>query len=197
MGHATSTRIAGLRPSVLFTLILSLTSAAAALSASPVEAQPPGNNGQTHIQGVRIDVHGTIGWWWALGLGARVDIPIVGDGFIETLDDEFGISLGADIAFVSWTYDHRCEGYGCWNDWSLWFPVVAQWNFYLTPEWSVFPELGGAFVLYDCGPNDAKGVCALGSPVVSFGARWHFAPPRVALLLRVTFPFGAQIGITF
>jgi hypothetical protein len=167
------------------------------LLSSTASAQPDGAGGQTHIQTVRIDVHATIGWWWALGLGARADIPIVADGFVESLDDEFAISAGIDVAFVSWRYDQRCDGYGCWNDWSVWFPVLAQWNVYLSPEWSVFPELGGAFVLYDCGPPGFTGVCASGSPLISFGARWHFSPPRMSLLLRAAYPFGVQVGITF
>jgi len=163
------------------------------------EAQPPGNNGRTHIQGVRFDVHATLGWWWAFGAGFRVDIPIVPDGFIDSMDDEFAITFGGDAQFVNWS-NGGCGGrgrYGCWGDWSVWPEVAAQWNFYLTPKWSIFPELGLAIGIHDCDRGPQNDVCVTAAPLVSFGARYHFAPPRVALLLRVSFPFGFQVGLNF
>jgi hypothetical protein len=167
--------------------------------ASPAEAQQgwEGRGEQNKIDGIRFDVHADIGWWWAFGVGFRAELPIVPDGFIERVDDELAISFGGDVAFVAWN-DNRCNRYGCWGDWSVWPMVAAQWNFYLTEEWSVFPELGGTVVIYDC-DNDMGNAtaCVSGSPLIGFGARWHFAPPRIALLMRIIYPFGGQIGITF
>jgi hypothetical protein len=55
-----------------------------------------------------------------------------------------------------------------------------------------------AVAIYDCDKGMGnRGACATASPLISFGARYHFAPPRVALLLRVSYPFGFQVGITF
>ncbi len=148
------------------------------------------------IHTVRIDLHVDLGWWWAFGSGARVDIPIVPDGFLDSIEDEFALSVGLEAGFVRWN-DHRCGNYGCFNDWSIWPHVVAQWNLYVADKWSIFPELGGGVAIYDCGPANDHRVCVTGSPVVGFGARWHFAPPRVALLMRIIYPFGFQFGITF
>jgi hypothetical protein len=163
-------------------------------SASVAGAQPPGANGENKIDTVRFDVHGTIGWWWAFGLGFRVDIPIVPDGFVDTLDDELAITFGGDVQFVNWDNNRACARYGCWGDWSIWPLVAAQWNFYLTPDWSIFPELGLTVAAHECNGGN---VCVSASPLVSFGARWHFAPPRLALLFRLSFPFGLQIGLNF
>jgi hypothetical protein len=151
---------------------------------------------QNKIDTIRVDIHADLGWWWAFGTGFRLDIPLVADGFIDRVEDEFALSVGVEAAFVNWRND-RCNAYGCWGDWSVWPHVVAQWNFYLNESWSIFPELGGAFGFHDCGPADDRGVCPTGSPVIGFGARWHFAPPRVALLFRLIYPFGGQIGINF
>jgi hypothetical protein len=161
---------------------------------SGVGAQPPGAGGRNKIDTVRFDVHGTLGWWWAFGLGFRVDIPIVPDGFIEQLDDELAITFGGEFQFVNWDNNRGCNGYGCWGDWSIWPMVAAQWNFYLTEKWSVFPELGFTVGIHECNGGN---VCPTASPVVSFGARWHFAPPRLALLFRLSFPFGLQVGLNF
>jgi hypothetical protein len=151
------------------------------------------------IDSVRFDVHASLGWWWAFGAGFRVDIPLVPDGFIDGhVEDEFAITFGVEGQFVRWN-DYRCNGrYGCWGDWSVWPDVAVQWNFYLNQKWSIFPELGLAVAIYDCDKGMGnRGACATASPLISFGARYHFAPPRVALLLRVSYPFGFQVGITF
>lgn len=166
-------------------------------AASAAEAQrrgPPGANGRNKIQTVRFDVHGSFGWWWALGVGFRAEIPIVPRGFIRSLDDEFAVTFGGDVQFFAWNDGASCNGYGCWGDWSAWPEAAAQWSFYLTPKWSVFAEAGLAVGVHECGGGD---VCASASPLVGVGARWHFAPPRVALLFRLNHPFGAQIGLTF
>jgi len=185
----------GMRRKVSRTTFSALLAALAIVAVtSAVQAQPPGANGQNKIDSVRFDVHAMIGWWWAFGAGFRVDIPIVPDGFIDSLDDEFAITFGGEAAFVNWDNNRGCSRYGCWGDWSIWPVVAAQWNFYLTPKWSIFPELGLAVAIHECNGGN---VCASASPLVSFGARWHFAPPRVALLLRVTFPFGFQVGLNF
>ncbi len=182
------------------TTILAVAFAAVATSlasASTVEAQR--NN---KIDGVRFDVHGDLGWWWAFGAGFRVDIPIVPDGFINgRVEDEFAITFGGEAMFVNWdgwNGARRCNRYGCWGDWSIWPEVAAQWNFYVNDKWSLFPELGLTVGIYDCDKGmGVRGVCASPSPLVSFGARWHFAPPRLALLFRVSYPFGFQIGLNF
>jgi hypothetical protein len=179
--------------SMLLSLVVGLGIVAFAAVPSNAEAQR-GNK----IDSVRFDVHASLGWWWAFGAGFRVDIPLVADGFIDgRVEDEFAITFGVEGQFVSWG-NNRCNGYGCWGDWSVWPNVAAQWNFYLNDKWSIFPELGLAVAIYDCDRNPGnRGACASASPMFNFGARYHFAPPRFALLLRASYPFGFQVGITF
>lgn len=156
------------------------------------------------IQGVRPDVHLTMGYD-DLGVGFRIDIPVVRDGWLRArnIDDEFAISAGLDMMFVD--YDGRdryyCNGGGSRcrteGDFGVWPVVVGQWNLYFTrTKWSVFPELGMA-VLFGNGYYDRyhRGHAYV-TPAASVGARYHFNS-RMSLLMRMNYPAGAQIGLTF
>jgi len=137
--------------------------------------------------GVRFDVHLTGGPWYNwFGAGFRVDIPIVEDGLIDGTDDDLSLTVGGDAL---WLYHRVAQGFGV-------IPVLAlQWNFYLNETWSIFPELGVAFLFIDDYYHHRYWDAWVG-PYVGFGARLHFNP-RNALLFRISWPTGAQIGITF
>lgn len=134
------------------------------------------------IDGVRPELHLGLDWEAAIGLGARLDIPIVADGFIHSLTDELALSPGAELYF-----DDHGDG-----ELSIGGVLAAQWNFYLNPEWSVFPELGLTLIFRD---RDRGADLAL-RPLFAGGARYHFGR-RNALLLRLAWPYGVQLGITF
>ena len=76
--------------------------------------------------------------------------------------------------------------------------VVVQWNLYFVQsDWSIFPEAGLAFLIgdgYHDGPHDDDDVDVVFA--ASFGARYHFND-RMSLLMRLNFPAGFQIGLTF
>jgi hypothetical protein len=72
------------------------------------------------------------------GFGVRASIPVLQDGPIPSINNNLAISFGMD-----WAHFGGC-GPGeraCGAD-DFWFPVVVQWNFFLTRAWSVFPEVG-------------------------------------------------------
>ncbi len=113
------------------------------------------------------------------------------------VDDELVLSPGAEFLF--WDYygrDHTSNvGIA---------PLVAlQWNFYVSDKWSVFPELGVAMMFGDYwhhkhshnDPGNDHGHVYV-DPFLGGGARYHFSA-RNALLLRINWPAGLQIGITF
>lgn len=133
------------------------------------------------IAGVRPEVHLDLGFHADLGIGLRVDIPIVPEGFLTTAKDELAISPGADLLF---------------DDGEVWvgLPIALQWNFYVNPSWSVFPELGLALLL---GHHHHKRHNELAvDPLLAVGGRYHWSD-RNALVLRVGWPIGVQFGITF
>lgn len=182
--------------------LLALLAVAATLTvAAPADAQGRGRK----IQGVRPDVHFNFGAD-DLGIGFRIDIPIIPDGFLSgrAPEDEFVLSPGLDLMFFDFDSDvcHNHDGRGdhCHDDNVGFWPVLmAQWNIYLNDTWSVFPELGIVFLI---GDDYRRGHRGHGdkdffvTPAASIGARWHFNR-RMSLLMRLNFPAGAQIGLTF
>jgi hypothetical protein len=156
--------------------------AALVLFATPATAQE-----SVMIDGVRPEVHVGIGWDAELGFGARADIPIVPDGFVNDVHDELALSPGGEIYF-----DGGDDG-----DIAIAAVLAAQWNFYLDPEWSVFPELGLALIFSDRdrGRNDDDADLRL-RPLFAVGGRYHWSR-RNAIVMRLSFPFGLQVGMTF
>lgn len=74
---------------------------------------------------------------------------------------------------------------------------MLQWNFFLTPVWSVFVEAGFApRVWFDTpGHNDER---FLPWPGASIGTRIHFTRGSYpALTIRVGFPTGLTLGVSF
>jgi len=137
----------------------------------------------TRHTSVRFDVHLDVGWYKDIGAGFRIDIPIVPEGLLLEANDDLSLSLGAEIF---WFYG-ASDGLGV-------FPIIAlQWNFYVGDRWSVFPELGAALLF---APNRNRFWRTFIAPFVGLGARYHFNE-RNALLLRVNWPAGLQIGLTF
>jgi len=168
----------------LTVLIASLAVATGALlsvaSSADAQAGPPPN--------VRLDIHGHFGWYNNAGFGARVDIPIVRDGFLRAngVKDDLSISPGAEMFF--W-YGRRDGGVG-------FIPMVMlQWNIYLGEHWSFLLEAGIAVIW---GPErwNREYYSSYVAPTGQIGFRWHFSRSN-ALLVRAGWPAGLQVGITF
>jgi hypothetical protein len=138
------------------------------------------------IHDLRGELHLGLGWRSQVGFGGRVDIPIVPEGLVEGVEDELALSPGAELYFD----DDRDDD----DDVALAAVVAAQWNFYLHPQWSVFPELGLALIAGDRGRRDDDDVRL--RLLLAVGGRYHFSS-RNSLVLRICSPFGVQIGITF
>lgn len=146
------------------------------------------------------------------GLGLRATIPLMHNGPISSINNNIAIGFGFDIAF--WDYGNwgyydnrvnrwvRCDdGFGdadC-DGITLWFPVVFQWNFYLTDIISVFGEVGltGRYVSWnddyygrydDDDDFELRGV-GLG------GGRFQFSD-NVGLMLRIGYPY-VSVGANF
>ena len=109
-----------------------------------------------------------------VGPGFRGTLELVDNGFVSSINNTVGLGFGLD--WIAFSDDHR----------TLWLPVVMQWNFWLSRNWSVFGELGGAVYL-----GDKSGV----SPAMFAGARLHFSD-FAALTMRVGYPAFA-VGVSF
>jgi hypothetical protein len=69
-----------------------------------------------------------------IGAGATFYIPLVKDGFIPPVNDEFGIDFGADIIFFL--------GYN--NPFAFWIPVSVLWTFHFTDNFALYAKAGVA-----------------------------------------------------
>lgn len=195
-----------MRSTLLSLLLVGATAALCTVSASRAEAQPRGSITRNGIDGVRFEVHGVVGWYHAFGAGMRVEIPLLKDGFTNKLDDEFALSFGGDVGFFPWggsrydgrEWDRRYGNWGRWyGDWAFWGVVTANYNIYVGDKWSFFPELGFTISVHDCWDQDFdRDVCVTAAPVAGVGARYHFGR-RAALVLRVNWPIGLQVGLAF
>ena len=130
-----------------------------------------------------------------IGLGFRGTFEIVDNGFIGTINNTVGIGVGLDVVdyahseSCSWRNNHK--DYVCDNDKStyVWVPVVMQWNFFLSENWSVFGEPGLALRM--SGPGDDR----LDPLILYLGGRWHFSE-AVTLTMRVGYP-SFSVGASF
>lgn len=83
------------------------------------------------------------------GLGLRATIPVVDNGPIPKINNTLGVGFGLDWAHFSdgcwgpWDGPGRpdWDGYDCSEN-DFWLPVAAQWNFFFTPVFGAFTELG-------------------------------------------------------
>src|SRR6186713_1365744 len=95
------------------------------------------------------------------GVGFRGTFSIVRNGFISSINNSVGIGIGAD-----WSKDH------------FRIPIVMQWNFWLSRNWSVFGEPGG-LIDFEKKPKP--------HPAFYAGGRFHFTE-RITLTMRVGHP---------
>ena len=131
------------------------------------------------------------------GIGFRGTVNIVNDGFIKTINNSIGVGFGADL--LRYDADEcidldsagncvRTDGVTVIS-----MPVVMQWNFYISRNWSVFgePGIGIRYEAYD-GPGDDFDFDYLH---LYLGGRYHFSD-NVTLTMRVGYPT-FSVGVSF
>jgi hypothetical protein len=144
-----------------------------------------------------------IGAGTGIGLGARGTVELLPDGFISSINDSVGVGFGFD--WIRYDGGHQVRG-ACENfapgpngtlvctevrngSASYWFfPVVMQWNFWLTRKWSVFGEPG--VLLYV-----AQGSFNASPFALYAGGRLQLSD-AVTLTLRIGYPT-FSFGVSF
>ncbi len=159
---------------------------------------------------VEVEPHVALGWGHlyrgnGFGVGGRIGIPIVQNGFVKSINNSVAISFGLDWIRYGGCYyfDERDRfEYGCGASYFT-FPATMQWNFWLTTHWSVFFE-PGLYVfhgLYDdyCegrGNRNCRYPTRTGvDPALFLGGRFHFNE-TIALTMRIGYPT-ASVGVSF
>lgn len=140
------------------------------------------------------------------GAGARVSFELVRNGFVKTINNSVALGVGLDFLHYSgsaYAYPGTCtqwttgasgrpvcvevSQYGGSSNYAF-IPVVLQWNFWLTRQWSVFGEPGLALYYYDYRTMSA-------APTLYLGGRFHFTD-KVALTMRIGYPT-FSLGVSF
>ena len=114
------------------------------------------------------------------GFGFRATFELL-DPLVPTINNTLGVTVGAEVT--------SCSSF-C-SDSIQWFiPVAAQWNFFLTDQWSAYVNLGGAIRTTDLFRNTFADLFA------ELGARYHFNE-TIALNMRTGYPFAISVGPSF
>jgi hypothetical protein len=170
---------------------------------------------------VEIEPHGLWGWRHyyfgapgdGLGLGARIAIPVVENGFVPSINNNVAVSFGIDwLHYGGATCYYYAAGpnvgpgpcYAVGDANYLLFPVSMQWNFFVAQRWSVFGEPG--LVIYhgffdyctnvrpgtQCGPTPTE----TGIDFAFYaGGRFHFSD-HATLTMRIGYPT-FSVGVSF
>ncbi len=134
------------------------------------------------------------------GIGFRGAVELVDNGFVSQINNTVAVGFGADWVHYG-DSDLPCRkaanGSSCADlnpDFSLnylYLPVVMQWNFWLSRNWSVFGEPG--LSLRYASRGDDK--LSLDPFVIFVGGRFHFSD-RVTLTMRAGYPT-FSVGASF
>lgn len=124
------------------------------------------------------------------GFGVRFGVPLMANGPISTINNSLVLSFGVDVTYWSGRYARNTF----WSTSEVLFPLMLQWNFYLTPYFSLFPEVGAAFGLGGC-----DGCAFYAAPGFAVGGRVHFdgRAGYPAFVFRLGFPTGITLGVVF
>jgi hypothetical protein len=192
-------------------LLAGATLALACAGETPAAAQSiiknPGDHPSYKLE---LEPHLALGWGHlyagtGLGAGARLGLVIVDNGFVSSINNSVAISFGLDVIRYSGCYGYYNPDprftYDCGATYLL-FPVAMQWNFWLSPRWSVFGEPGLYIYhgIYDdfCDRYHIVGCRGPTHTSVDFaffaGGRFHFND-KVALTMRLGYPT-SSIGVS-
>ncbi len=167
----------------LATLMLSMSAFLLALTVTPESAhaenliKQPGAHNQYKFE---LEPHLFFRYDGASGVGpgVRAAIPFMHNGPIPSINNNIGISFGADVPFY--------QGGAL-----LTIPVAFQWNFYFTDIISVLGEAG---LVNDIWLGGGGGNNFRVRPLFQGGGRFQFG--KVGVLVRVGYP-GMSVGANF
>jgi len=153
---------------------------------------------EPHLAFAWDDWTGGLGGDPGYGIGARFSFPILKNGFIPNINNSVAIGVGVDFLH----FGCGVQGVGCTLN-SLSFPVVLQWNFYVSHQWSVFGE-PGLFLyhqFFSSGAACPGPACPSVSqtsvlPALYVGARYPFND-RISLTMRIGYPTTINVGLSF
>ncbi len=136
---------------------------------------------------LEVEPHLGVGGYQSIfgGPGLRASFPLVDPGFINSLNNSIAIGSGVDL-FLGGGRSHTHDGTTHEHSTDLVVPLVMQWNFWFTREWSAFGEPG---VLMSVSPHLVPRLYLV------VGGRYQVSN-LVALTARLGLPV-ASFGVSF
>lgn len=152
-------------------------------SAWATDISVPFSGSRTNLLGVHagFNAYGT-----GVALGARFGVPVLDNGFVNTIDNSVYINFGADLYN---TYSRRLDRRGI----GIGVPIAMQWNFNFTEDWSAFGEVG---INLFAGPSTFDGDFLVDANwlITAIGGRYHF-DESIAFQLRIGTPY-TSVGVS-
>lgn len=185
-------------PGLVFGLALLSFVALGAARASVVHAQRGTvdiNTPHTGGRPLQLELHGGFNWWGVGAVtGVRIGIPLMANGFVDSINNAVYLNFGADFYWQRW---RRCGGRNCWDYGpALGLPITLHWEFYFNENWSAFVELGFQVFFHPRFWNDGVyDVVGEHWFVGQVGGSYH-VNDWFLLTLRVGVPY-VSFGITF
>lgn len=148
----------------------------------------------------QLDVHGGFTWWGVgLATGVRFGIPLMDNGFIDSINNAVYLNFGFDFYFIQRYYACAPMGGNCGWDYGPGFgiPVTLHWEFYFNENWSAFAEIGGQFFAHPAWLDSGRFEWYQPGAwfIWTVGGSFHI-DETVLLTLRVGSPYLA-FGVTF
>lgn len=138
-----------------------------------------------HTRPMLLDIHAVLPYAYGfgyggfpIGVGATFYIPLVKDGFIPPVNDEFGIDFGADVVFFL----------GSSYPIAFWVPVSVLWTFHITNTFAAYAKAGIALRIW---PGYFNAVWPDFTTAV--GINWMFST-NMGLRAEVGYP-GIKVGL--
>jgi hypothetical protein len=164
------------------------------------------DTGQHPYYGVELEPHAE--WQWSgdewswengFGFGARASIPLLEDGPVQSLNNSLAVTFGFDWAYFANDCSIGGMEVDC-HESDIWIPIAAQWNFFVSERFSLFPEFGVGFRTATrstnyCAASECDDSSLEVHAVLWFGARF-LVTDRVAVVLRLGTP-SLTLGASF
>jgi hypothetical protein len=145
------------------------------------------NDTGPHTRSSMLSFFGLLPWGFGNGLGAaaRYTLPVIDDGFVDSLNDSVELELGGDIWFGGYSFGTVRYGYT-----GLAIPVEGRWTFHLNPKLDLYGKLSLGWY-FNFWTSNIEGVQGLNSG----GFYWNTGAGAL-YALSDTFWLRGEIGAT-
>jgi len=110
-----------------------------------------------HTRNSMLSIFGLLPWGFGNGIGGavRYTLPVIHDGFVDSLNDSVELEFGGDIWFGGYDFGTIRYGYT-----GLAIPLEGRWSFHLNPKLSLYGKLslGWYFNFYTSNIEGVQGL---------------------------------------